>query len=52
MVVFPQRPGRVKRCVDIDLPRPRELNVKRNRRFLEYEDEIWSSIEEEARASA
>jgi NitT/TauT family transport system ATP-binding protein len=52
VVVFTQRPGRVKRCVDIDLPRPRELNVKRNRRFLEYEDEIWSSIEEEARASA
>jgi ABC-type nitrate/sulfonate/bicarbonate transport system ATPase subunit len=52
MVVFTQRPGRVKRCVDIDLPRPRELNVKRNRRFLEYEDEIWSSIEGEARASA
>jgi NitT/TauT family transport system ATP-binding protein len=52
VIVFTRRPGRVKICVDIDLPRPRELNIKRAPRFLEFEDHIWSSIEEEVRASA
>jgi len=52
VVVFTRRPGRVKTCVDIDLPRPRELSIKRAARFLEFEDEIWNSIEEEVRASA
>jgi NitT/TauT family transport system ATP-binding protein len=52
VVVFTRRPGRVKTAVDIDLPRPRELRIKRDPRFLEYEDRIWSSIEEEVRASA
>jgi NitT/TauT family transport system ATP-binding protein len=50
VMVFTRRPGRVKDCIDIDLPRPRELNIKRDSRFLNYEDEIWSSIEEEVRA--
>ena len=52
VMVFTRRPGRVKTCVEIDLPRPRELSIKRDPRFLEFEDEIWKSIEEEVRASA
>ncbi len=52
VVVFTRRPGRVKISVDIDLPRPRELSIKRDPRFLELEDTIWRSIEEEVRASA
>ena len=52
VVVFTKRPGRVKACVEIDLPRPRELRIKREERFLEYEDQIWNSIEEEVRAGA
>jgi len=51
-MVFTRRPARVKGCVDIDLPRPRELKIKRDPRFLVYEDQIWSSIEEEVRAGA
>ena len=50
VLVFTRRPGRVKTCVEIDLPRPRELSIKRDARFLEYEDQIWSSIEEEVHA--
>jgi NitT/TauT family transport system ATP-binding protein len=38
--------------VHIDLPRPRELRVKREPRFLEYEDAIWQSIEEEVRRAS
>ena len=52
VLVFTRRPGRVKTCVEVDLPRPRELNIKRDPRFLAYEDQIWNSIEEEVRASA
>jgi len=52
VMVFSRRPGRVKACIEIDLPRPRELTIKRHARFLEYEDEIWRSIEEEVRAGA
>jgi NitT/TauT family transport system ATP-binding protein len=52
VLVFTRRPGRVKSCVEVDLPRPRELSIKRDARFLDYEDRIWTSIEEEVRASA
>jgi NitT/TauT family transport system ATP-binding protein len=52
VLVFTRRPGRVKACVEIDLPRPRELHIKRDRAFLDYEDSIWRSIEEEVRESA
>ncbi len=52
VIVFTRRPGRVKTCVEVDLPRPRELSIKRDPRFLGYEDQIWNSIEEEVRASA
>ena len=52
VLVFTRRPGRVKTCVEVDLPRPRELNIKRDPRFLAYEDQILNSIEEEVRASA
>jgi NitT/TauT family transport system ATP-binding protein len=47
VIVFTARPGRVKLSVPIDLPRPRQLGIKRETRFVEYEDLIWSSIEEE-----
>lgn len=47
VIVFTRRPGRVKTVVDIDLPRPRDLRIKRDPTFLRYEDEIWESIQEE-----
>jgi NitT/TauT family transport system ATP-binding protein len=47
VVVFTKRPGRVKCTVDIRIPRPRDLRVKRDPQFLRYEDEIWESIQEE-----
>ena len=31
------RPGRIKAVVDVDIPRPRDLQVKRTPRFLELE---------------
>jgi NitT/TauT family transport system ATP-binding protein len=51
VLVFSRRPGRVKENIEVDLPRPRSLHVKREPRFLEYEDSIWTIIEEEVRAA-
>jgi len=51
VMVFSSRPGTLRRVVNIDLPRPRSLHVKREPKFLEYLDEIWTMIEEEGRKS-
>jgi NitT/TauT family transport system ATP-binding protein len=45
VVVLSPRPGRVREVVDVGLPRPRSLGMKRTKAFLEYEERIWSLIE-------
>jgi NitT/TauT family transport system ATP-binding protein len=47
VIVFTKRPGRVKNVVEVKLPRPRDLRIKRDPVFLAYEDEIWENIQEE-----
>jgi NitT/TauT family transport system ATP-binding protein len=47
--VFGARPGRVKETIKINIPRPRDLAVKRAKQFLEYEDHLWGLIEEEVK---
>jgi len=47
--VFGSRPGRVKKMISIDLPRPRPLAMKRDPKFLKYEDDVWQLIEEEVK---
>ncbi len=47
VVVLRARPGRVKEIVPIDLPRPRDLHLKRSPEFVKYVDHIWSLIENE-----
>jgi NitT/TauT family transport system ATP-binding protein len=49
--VFARRPGRLNDIIEIDLPRPRPLSIKRTPRFVEYVDQIWKLIEEDVRAS-
>jgi NitT/TauT family transport system ATP-binding protein len=49
VIVFGARPGKVKEMIKIDLPRPRSLSIKRDPRFLEYEDKLWNLIEEEVK---
>ncbi len=44
VVVMSARPGRIIADIPIDLPRPRELDVKRTPRFVEYEEQIWRLI--------
>ncbi len=50
VIVFTKRPGRVKCEIEVDIARPRDLRVKRDPRFVEYEDRIWESIQEELSA--
>ena len=49
VIIFAARPGKVKDVLKIDIPRPRNLAVKRSKQFLEYEDRLWTQIEEEVR---
>jgi NitT/TauT family transport system ATP-binding protein len=42
------RPGRVKRIVKIDLPRPRSSAVVGSEAFGRYVAQIWSDLREEA----
>lgn len=51
VLVFTVRPGRLKQEIPIDLPRPRELAIKRTPDFTAYTDRIWQLIEEEVRES-
>jgi NitT/TauT family transport system ATP-binding protein len=51
VLVFARRPGRVQETVEIKLPRPRELSIKRTPQFLTYVDHIWSLIEHDVRVA-
>lgn len=51
VLVMTVRPGRVRREVTVDLPRPRPLSVKRTAAFTEGVAEIWNEIELEVRSS-
>jgi NitT/TauT family transport system ATP-binding protein len=48
ILVMTYRPGRVKRMVDIDLPRPRSSAVVSSEAFGHYVAQIWSDLREEA----
>jgi NitT/TauT family transport system ATP-binding protein len=51
VIVFGRRPGRVQDVVNIDLPRPRDLSIKRDPRFAPLVDRIWKRIEYDVRES-
>jgi NitT/TauT family transport system ATP-binding protein len=48
VLVMTYRPGRVKRIVAIDLPRPRTADVVGSEAFGRYVAQIWSDLREEA----
>ncbi|MGZ3296979.1 MAG: ABC transporter ATP-binding protein, partial [Xanthobacteraceae bacterium] len=50
IVVFSGRPGQVKDIIPVPIERPRLLAMKREARFHQIEDRIWSLIEEDVRA--
>jgi len=49
VLVMTYRPGRVKRIVDIDLPRPRTSEIVSSEAFGRYVAQIWNDLREEAR---
>jgi NitT/TauT family transport system ATP-binding protein len=51
VLVFARRPGRLQESVEIKLPRPRALAIKRTPEFVGYVDHIWRLIEDDVRAS-
>jgi NitT/TauT family transport system ATP-binding protein len=51
VVVMTSRPGQIKAVLDVDIPRPRDLSVKRTPEFLGLVDAIWKMIEEEVKAA-
>jgi len=48
IMVMTYRPGRVKRIVDIDLPRPRSSEIVSSEAFGRYVAQIWADLREEA----
>jgi NitT/TauT family transport system ATP-binding protein len=48
IVVMSYRPGRMKRVIDIDLPRPRTSEIVSSDAFGRYVASIWSDLREEA----
>ena len=49
VAVMTTRPGRIKKIVDVDIPRPRDHRVVTTDRFLELKSELGEAIYEEAR---
>lgn len=45
------RPGQVKAVYNIDLPRPRKIDVQLTEDYLKIKRKIWSLVEEEVKAS-
>jgi NitT/TauT family transport system ATP-binding protein len=48
IMIMTYRPGKVKRIIDIDLPRPRTSDIVGSDAFGHYVAQIWSDLREEA----
>jgi NitT/TauT family transport system ATP-binding protein len=51
IVVFSHRPGTIRSEFKVPLQRPRTMEMRSDRRFLELENVVWKQIEEEVNAS-
>jgi len=47
VLVFTTRPGRIKADIAIDLPRPRDIAVKKTPEYVEYRNLIWDMLRDE-----
>jgi NitT/TauT family transport system ATP-binding protein len=47
VIVFTARPGRIKADIQIDLPRPRAIEIKKTREYTDYRNEIWDLLRSE-----
>jgi ABC-type nitrate/sulfonate/bicarbonate transport system ATPase subunit len=51
VIVFSHRPGTIRSEFQVPLPRPRNLEMRSDPRFLELENVVWKQIEAEVNAS-
>jgi NitT/TauT family transport system ATP-binding protein len=51
VLVFSRRPGRIQEDIRIELPRPRQFEIKRSPEFTAYVARIWKLIESAVRES-
>jgi NitT/TauT family transport system ATP-binding protein len=49
VLVMSARPGRILADIPVDLPRPRELRIKRTPEFTELADQVWELISSQLR---
>jgi len=47
VIVMTKRPGRAKRIIDIELPRPRDYEMRVSQEFNELKLEIWNELKDE-----
>jgi NitT/TauT family transport system ATP-binding protein len=52
VIVMAARPGRIIADIRIELPRPRQLDVKRTPEFARYEEQIWKLIASQQKVRA
>ncbi len=52
VIVLSGRPGRVAEIITPNIPRPRDLSVKRTPEFLNCENQIWALIQNDAKKAA
>ncbi len=48
VAVMTYRPGRIKRIIEIDLPRPRSSEIIASAEFGKYVGMLWQDLREEA----
>ncbi|WP_210527920.1 ABC transporter ATP-binding protein [Rubellimicrobium arenae] len=51
VVAITARPGRVKKIIDVDLPRPRDLDIRNTPEFGRLKGHVWEVLRDEVRAA-
>ncbi|MDF2620029.1 MAG: putative transporter ATP-binding protein [Xanthobacteraceae bacterium] len=49
IVVMTARPARVKESIEVDLPRPRDIEIRNGAAFNAYRARVWDALREEVR---
>ncbi len=49
IVVMTARPARVKESIEVDLPRPRDIEIRNSAAFNAYRARVWDALREEVR---
>ncbi|CAN5232976.1 ABC transporter ATP-binding protein [soil metagenome] len=47
VIVFTARPGRIKADIQVDLPRPRPIEVKKSTAFFDHRNRVWDLLRDE-----